>query len=91
MISEIPLARKSISSDGPVAALDRAEVRLLSVAVNSVNFTLMPKQVCFGGELRILTVFVLAPVRFQMRINKFALSTFSAMSVNYIEVARTHS
>lgn len=88
MVPEVPLAWKSISCNGPLASLDCAKVRFVSVAV---GFTLMSKQACCGGEPQVLTGILPAPVRFQMGINEFASSLFSSRSVTYIEAVMTHS
>jgi hypothetical protein len=50
VVEEVPPARKSVSWNGAIAALEKAQVRVVSVAVESVCFTLVPEEASIGRE-----------------------------------------
>jgi len=72
VVSEIPLAGKSIPGDGTLATLVGAEVRLVAMAVHPVSLALMSEEAGGGRELGVLARIVLAAKRLQVRVDEFA-------------------
>lgn len=53
VIVQVPSTRESISGNGSFTTLPEAQVRVVSVAVESVGFTLVPEETCIRGETQL--------------------------------------
>lgn len=72
MVTEVPLARESISGDGTLTAIVDAKERLLAMAVETVGLTLMAEEAGSGGKSSTFAGLSLAAIRLQVRVNEFA-------------------
>lgn len=74
VVKEIPAAGKAISRDGAVTTLKEAEVRVVSVAVESMGLAFMAEQASIRRKMKlsIHTAWDPAAVRLQMGIQVFA-------------------
>lgn len=74
VVKQVPAARKSIPWDRPVTAIEQAKMRVISVAVQSMGFTLVPEKTSVRREVQfgIHTGRNLAAIRLQMGVQVFA-------------------
>lgn len=81
VVVQVPSTGESISSDGSFASVPKAEVRVVSVAMQSVGFALMAEQARVGrkAQLGIHAGRDLAAVGLQVRIQIFAIGGLLAI------------
>ena len=72
VVLEVPLAGKSVARDATLAAFILAEEWFVAVTMKAMRLALMAEETGGGGEPSPLARLSLAPVRLQVRINKFA-------------------
>ena len=53
VVVQVPSTRESESGNGTITSLPQAQVRVVSVAVESVGFTLVTEQACVRGETQL--------------------------------------
>jgi len=71
VITEVPVAGKSIPGGAALAALICTEVRFVAMSVHSMCFTLMTEEAGSGRETGVLACNHLATVWFEMGVHKF--------------------
>lgn len=73
VVTQIPVSGEAIAWRASLTALKRAKERFLPMTVHRVCFTFMAKETCCRGETSVLTSYRLATIRFQVRVDKFAI------------------
>lgn len=74
VVSEVPLARKTISGDSTLTSFIHAQEGLVTMTMKTVRLTLMTEEAGSRGEASTLAGLGLATVRLQVGVNKFAVS-----------------
>lgn len=74
VVIAIPGARKAVSRLRPLAVGIQAKERFYSVPVRAMGLSLMTQATCGRGESETFASLNLAPVRFEVRINMFAVT-----------------
>lgn len=72
VVHEIPVSWKSVPRDSAIATFVGAQIWFVAMTMHGVGLTLMAEKTGSGGKPGIGTGLILAPVRFQMGIHKFA-------------------
>jgi hypothetical protein len=82
VVKKVPPTRKSKSRNGSVASVKKAQVRVISVAVESMGFTLVAEQASIRREMQVLgrTCGNLTPIWLQVGVQVFTVSVISNRS-----------
>jgi hypothetical protein len=80
VITQVPLARESISRNGTLTALINTKERLVAMTVESVGLTFMAEEASSRREAGALARLSLAAVGLQVRVHEFA----SSVSIHYL-------
>lgn len=73
MVLKIPSTWKAISRRGSVTSRKTAKMRIVSVAMHAMSFSLMTEETSIGRKLSFHTLRDLAAVRFEMGVQVFAV------------------
>jgi len=80
VVTQVPLARESISRNGALTALINTKERLVAMTMESVGLTFMAEEASCRREAGALARLSLAAVGLQVRVHEFA----SSVSIHYL-------
>jgi hypothetical protein len=75
VITQIPVPGEAIAWRASLTTPKLAKERFLSMTMHRVGLTFMAEETCCRGETSVLTSLGLATIRFQVRVDKFAVSS----------------